>query len=202
MQGCFSCSGVVVPKQRDKTVKEIIVSLATDYCANKTYMDDISLVAEPVQTYEYDDEGNLVSSTEAEGKTESETDDKDRLTEYTALNGVKYTLTYEDDSRNPQTITSDGVVTTHTYDAGNVTSTKVQKTGNSLYLESSANIFFICAAVSSISSNVLKSPRLTRIVPSACSPVRPMALSVEDTFCLCEAQAEPVEMQIPRSESR
>ena len=40
-----------------------------------------------------------------------------------------------------------------------------------------------------------------RIVPSACSPLRPMARSDALTFCLCDAHAEPVETRIPAPSS-
>ena len=128
-------SGVVVPKQRDKTVSTITVSACLDYCANRSYMDEITLIQEPVQTYDYDDKGNLKSAANSEGKTSETFDSKDRLTEYTAMNGVQYTLTYSGDSRDPSTIVSDGLRTSYTYDtAGNVDTTTVKPTNGGTYL--------------------------------------------------------------------
>ena len=70
-----------------------------------------------------------------EGKTETKLDSQERLTKYTAMSGVQYTLTYTGDSRDPATITSDGVRTTYTYDAaGNVDTTTVQPTNGGMYL--------------------------------------------------------------------
>ena len=130
-------SGVVVPKQENKTISTITVSACLDYCANRAYMDDISLIQEPVQTYDYDNDGNLVSATNSEGKTSTEMDSRDRLVGYTAMNGVQYTLSYSGSDRDPSSIVSDGVTTSFNYDAaGNVLQTKTQAGG--VYLESSA----------------------------------------------------------------
>jgi RHS repeat-associated protein len=130
-------SGVVVPKQRDKTVSTITVSACLDYCANRSYMDEITLIQEPVQTYDYDDKGNLKSTSNSESNTSETFDSKDRLTGYTAMNGVQYTLTYSGDSRDPSTIVSDGITTSYAYDAaGNVTQTKTQAPNNGKYIQS------------------------------------------------------------------
>ena len=132
-------SGVIVPKQRDKTVSTITVSACLDYCANRTYMDDVSLIQEPVQTYEYDEKGNLISATNSEGKSTTTLDGKDRITGYTAITGVSYELSYSGNSRDPEWIRSDGITTSYTYDAaGNVTQTKTQAPNNGKYLQSDA----------------------------------------------------------------
>ena len=117
-------SGMIVPKRADKTISTIKVITASDYLPNRVYIDDVALMAEPVQTYTYDDEGNLLSTNNSEGQTSSTHDAKDRLTKYTGLDGVSYTLTYSGDSRDPATVTGGGVKATYTYDAaGNVTAT-------------------------------------------------------------------------------
>lgn len=132
-------SSVIVPKQRNKTVSTITVSACLDYCANRAYMDDISLIQEPVQTYDYDEKGNLISATNSEGKSTTTLDDKDRITGYTAITGVSYELSYSGNSRDPEWIKSDGITTSYTYDAaGNVTQTKTQAPNNGKYLQSDA----------------------------------------------------------------
>ena len=136
-------SGVIVPKKPEETISTIKVILATDYCANTTYMDDISLVEEPVQTYEYDDKGDLVKATDSEGKTTIERDENNRIKKYTALNGVQYNISYpngDPNTQNPAKVTCDGVETTKQYDAGIETYSKVKKNGSDLYLESSASL--------------------------------------------------------------
>ena len=140
-------STMIVPKQAkehpEAVVSKITLSAALDYCANRTYIDDVSLAVEPVQTYEYDDKGNLVMATDGEGKTLVERDDYDRIKKYIAMNGVEYALHYPNNNtttQNPDTITSDSVVTTKSYDAGLETCSHIQKTGNDLYLESTASV--------------------------------------------------------------
>ena len=132
-------SGMIVPKETSRTVERIELNITGDLLPNDTYVDDVTLIQEPVQTYAYDDNGNLIATNNTEGQTSTELDSQDRLKKYTAMNGVVYNLTYEGDSRQPKTIVSDGITTTYTYDnAGNVTNTKVQAPGNEIYLESSA----------------------------------------------------------------
>lgn len=131
-------SGMIVPKETSRTVERIELNIAGELLPNDTYVDDVTLVQEPVQTYTYDENGNLIASTNTEGQTASELDSQDRLKKYTAMNGVVYNLTYEGNSRQPKTIVSDGITTTYTYDAGNVTKTKVQAPNNGIYLESGA----------------------------------------------------------------
>ena len=132
-------SSVIVPEQRDKTVATITVSACLDYCANHAYMDDISLIQEPVQTYVYDENGNLVSATNSEGKSTTTMDEDDRMTGYTAITGVEYELHYNGNSRDPDWIKSNGITTSFTYDAaGNVTQTKSQASDNGKFLQSSA----------------------------------------------------------------
>ena len=133
-------SGCIVPKQANKTVSTITVSLALDYCPNSAYFDDVTLVQEPVQTYDYDSDGNLVSATNSEGQTSTEYDEDDRLKKYTTMSGVQYALTYSGTSRNPLTITSDSVRNTYSYDAaGNLQQTITrQSNNNGIYLQTNA----------------------------------------------------------------
>ncbi|MBE6946287.1 MAG: RHS repeat-associated core domain-containing protein [Ruminococcaceae bacterium] len=111
-------TGVIVPEEKDQTVSTMTVSLAYDYNLNFALFDDVALVQEPVQTYSYDDEGNMLTASDSENaQTSAEYDSSDRLTGYTTMSGVSYALTYSGTSRDPATITSDGVRTTYTYTA-------------------------------------------------------------------------------------
>ena len=118
----------------------ITVFLALDYCPNSAYFDDVTLLQEPVQTYDYDSDGNLVSATNSEGQTSTEYDEDDRLRKYTTMSGVQYDLTYSGTSRNPLTITSDSVRNTYSYDAaGNLQQTITrQSNNNGIYLQTNA----------------------------------------------------------------
>ena len=132
-------SGMIVPEKTSRTVERIDLKIVGDLLPNDSYVDDVTLIQEPVQTYAYDDNGNLIATNNTEGQTSTELDSQDRLTRYTAMNGVEYDLTYEGSSRDPKTIVSDNITTTYTYDeAGNVTATRVQAPNNGIYLESSA----------------------------------------------------------------
>ena len=132
-------SGMIVPEKTDRTVERIELNITGDLLPNDSYVDDVTLIQEPVQTYTYDSNGNLKATTNTEGHTSTHFDSQERLDQYTAMNGVVYSLTYEGNSRQPKTIVSDGITTTYDYDdAGNVTITKVQAPNNGIYLESSA----------------------------------------------------------------
>ena len=127
-------TATIVPTQAaahpEAVVSTITLSCALDYCVNRTYIDDVSLTAEPVQTYDYDGDGNLTSAANSEGKTETAYDGSNRLTAYTALNGVEYTLSYTGTSRNPDSVASDNLTSAYSYDAaGNTTQTETSGTG-------------------------------------------------------------------------
>lgn len=132
--------GTIVPKAENKTVASITVALACDYNANRTYIDDVRLVMEPVQTYSYDHKGNLENTSDSENnKTTADYDDSDRMISYTGMDGVAYALTYDGANRDPATITCDGVKTAYTYDdAGNIIQTDVTNTTDSNFLRSKA----------------------------------------------------------------
>lgn len=133
-------SGIIAPKRTDKRIESLTVTVAGDLLVNKSFVDDVTLIMEPAQTYTYDDNGNLLTASNTEGNTSSTRDSSERLTAYTAMNGVSYQLTYNGSSRNPKTITSDGVTTTYGYNnAGSVISTKVENSSNDSYLESTAS---------------------------------------------------------------
>ncbi len=140
-------SAAIVPK---KDVKTITVMLCYDNNANSVAFDDISLTVEPAQTYAYDDDGNLVSTLNAEGN-ESLFDYASNgvdLAEYTNILGEKYEYTYKkigniethlaetvkktDAANNTQTLT-------YEYDSyGNVTSSKLTSSASTDVVKSSA----------------------------------------------------------------
>lgn len=126
-------SGIIVPKKANETVASITVTLASDFNANRVYMDDISLIQEPVQTYAYDDDGNPIALSDSENnQTEKEYDSSDRLVEYTGMDGITYALTYSGTNRDPASITGAGLKTEYSYDtAGNVTATTIKSSNTS-----------------------------------------------------------------------
>ena len=123
-------TGVIAPKRANKTVEKLVVKIRGDLLPNDAWVDDVSLIQEPVQTYTYDEKGNLTASTNSEGKTSTELDSKDRLKKYTAMNGVEYNLYYANNStRNPDYMTTDNVKTSYEYDSsGGVEKTTVKNT--------------------------------------------------------------------------
>ncbi len=132
-------SGMVVPKQKNKTVATITVYAAYDYNANVCLFDEIALTEEPVQTYTYDEEGNLKAATSTKNSDSAYTYDGADLTKQIA--GGYGTYTYDYDSHHNMTkATNDGVSVSATYDeAGNSTGTKLQKSdGTGSYLQTSA----------------------------------------------------------------
>ncbi len=125
-------SGAVVSKKTDSNlvIESIKVTVHYDFNANDAYFDNICLAMEPAQTYVYDDEGNLVSASDADGNkvgAEYSEDDVDLLS-YTNIIGEKFEYSYntEIDHVLASIIKSDGngnhVKTSYEYDAyGNVT---------------------------------------------------------------------------------
>ena len=134
-------SGMIVPKETDRTVERIELSIAGDLLPNDTYVDDVTLIQEPVQSYTYDANGNLTAATNTEGQTATELDSQDRLKKYTAMTGVAYNLHYANTTtRDPDYMTSGGVKTSYEYESsGSVKKTTVQATTGGKKLESSAS---------------------------------------------------------------
>ena len=59
-------TGIIVPKQSNKTVSTVTVQCAYNKNANDAYFDGVSLIEEPVQTYSYDEKGNPIAATDAD----------------------------------------------------------------------------------------------------------------------------------------
>ena len=134
-------SGMIVPKETDRTVERIELSIAGDLMPNDTYVDDVTLIQEPVQSYTYDANGNLTDATNTEGQTKTELDSQERLKKYTAMTGVAYNLHYANTTtRDPDYMTSGGVKTSYEYESsGSVKKTTDQATTGGKKLESSAS---------------------------------------------------------------
>ena len=59
-------TGIIVPKQSNKTVSTVTVQCAYNKNANDAHFDGVSLIEEPVQTYSYDEKGNPIAATDAD----------------------------------------------------------------------------------------------------------------------------------------
>lgn len=115
--------GTIVPKRSGKTVRKIIIYCAYDYNSGTAWFDNISLRQEPVQTYTYNEKGNLSAATQTDTRTESygyNTSGVD-LTSYTAMSGIKHTYTYNS-QHDVKTESGGGLTNEYTYDSsGNIT---------------------------------------------------------------------------------
>lgn len=115
--------GTIVPKRSGKTVRKIIIYCAYDYNSGTAWFDNISLRQEPVQTYTYNEKGNLSAATQTDTRTESygyNTSGVD-LTSYTAMSGIKYNYTYNS-QHDVKTESGGGLTNEYTYDSsGNIT---------------------------------------------------------------------------------
>lgn len=128
----------IVPKKagQNLTITRVLVYCAYDNNYNYAYFDNISLRMEPVQTYDYDDDGNLKASAQTgiDG-VQAEYDGAD-LKEYTASNGVTYNYTYYD-THALKTASVDGLTATYTYNTrGNTTQVRQTSASGSSYLQS------------------------------------------------------------------
>jgi len=130
--------GIAVPQKTTSgvTISSITIVVAYDDNINTAYFDNVSFRMEPVQTYKYNSDGNLTTSTQTGTGTESATYDGVDLTKYVAANKnvVEYTYNAKHDVL---TATSDGVTNTLGYDTrGNITSSVL--TGSTLKMSTSA----------------------------------------------------------------
>ena len=99
VSGWQHTSGIFTLSDEDSSTQRIPESV-TVYCnyknqINTCYFDDICLIKEPVPTYKYDSDGNLISAIENAEKTSSLTyDANDNLTALQDEKNVNYTYTY------------------------------------------------------------------------------------------------------------
>ena len=133
--------GIIVPKKgnQDKAITHAVVVASYDNNINTAWFDNISLRMEPAQSYEYNEDGKpIVSSQTGTGTQEAKYTGVD-LTSYTAPNGNKSTYTYNT-KHDVLSATSGGVTSTYTYDSsGNLLTTK-QKGTDANYLSGSATM--------------------------------------------------------------
>ena len=131
---------ILTDETGQETEMEIVLTFE-DEEHNRKYVlvKDPSDEADDVFAFSYDEDGNLVSAKDGNGKTAYEYfEDTHILKSYTDLKGVEYSMTYENTTHNLLTTTSDGVTVTNTYDGtvGNVTNTKTTADGTENYLQS------------------------------------------------------------------
>ena len=128
VSGWQHTSGIFTLSDEDSSTQRIPKSV-TVYCnyknqINTCYFDDICLTKEPVPTYKYDSDGNLISAIENAEKTSSLTyDANDNLTALKDEKNVNYTYTYAS-SENTHQLTSatdnfTGIKYNFTYDENN-----------------------------------------------------------------------------------
>ena len=141
---------VIAPKKKDDTltVSSIKVAVVYDKNANTMFFDDICLIVEPAQTYAYDENGNLKSTTDRAGNDSLMTYVNNDVKTYTTPTGDRYEYTYYKlangtDTHDVETTkrTLNGITQTLTYgyDAyGNVTSTNLTVAGITETFSSSA----------------------------------------------------------------
>lgn len=138
--------GIIVPKKPELTIDDIYLNILWEKHLGSATLYNISLTEDSVQTYTYDDEGNLVAVNKTDTSTISTAyDSLDNVIEKEQGN-TNFTYTYygeEDGVSNKhllKTVTNDGVTMTYTYDsAGNVTGTVVSNIENSNTLSSSTS---------------------------------------------------------------
>ncbi len=135
-------SGILVPKESSKIVKDIVLTLSYKNNCNSVYIYDIALVQEEVQTYIYNDNGNLEAVNQTDTSTISSLyDNLNNLVEQQQNNQL-YTYTYKTTGNKHllDTVTNDGITMSFTYDSsGNVTGTTVTGVGASRELSSSSS---------------------------------------------------------------
>ena len=136
--------GTIVPKRSGKTVRKIIIYCAYDYNSGTAWFDNISLRQEPVQTYRYDEKGNVTAATQTGTGTENAQYDSNGvdLLQYTAANGTKYSYEYNNAHDVTKTTVGSLTATTSYNKSGNTTGARLvgkDSNGNaSLALQSSA----------------------------------------------------------------
>ncbi|MBS1401534.1 MAG: hypothetical protein HPZ79_00915 [Oscillospiraceae bacterium] len=125
-------SGIVVPKEENKTISTIDVICAYDHNQNTARFNNVSFVREPVQTYVYDGEGNPVAVTDGNAKTAYEyVDDSERLKNYTTPSGTKHDMTYYENHLLKTDVLAGDFTTTMEYNGtGSITKQTVRGAGS------------------------------------------------------------------------
>ncbi|MHB1153353.1 MAG: hypothetical protein ACYCWE_06110 [Eubacteriales bacterium] len=126
-------SSAILPEQIGKTISYIRVMCRYDYNANNAYFDNISLVRELAQTYNYNSDGRLTSV----AATENDKVDYQYLPNgvdlWKEITGHSGTYTYSYDSaHNVKFVENNGVTMSMSYDSkGNITSNAIKGTSGS-----------------------------------------------------------------------
>lgn len=130
-------SGIVVPKEQNKTISTIDVIGAYDHNRNTARFNNISFVREPVQTYTYDSDGKPIAATDGNAKTEcTYVENSNRLSSYTTPNGNKHTLTYTNNHLLETDTIAGSFIKQIEYDStGNAVSQKISDTSNGAFLK-------------------------------------------------------------------
>ena len=130
--GCSSwqyTAAVVVAKQ---SFHSIAVRVAYNHNANTVWFDGIQLYREEFGTsYTYDEDGNVVSTTDLQKQTTTyEYDDDNNVTAILQDNKAKMTYEYDDYHNVTKATSEEGLVYTFAYDSyGNTTSTSIVSDG-------------------------------------------------------------------------
>lgn len=109
------------------TPVSVLIMPRFNYQANYIYFDNLQMIKDVAQTYSYDEDGKLISSTaNSEHKADLEYEGND-VKEYTDTLGYKTTFNYNNTHDLLSTISPKGVVTENTYnDAGLVIATEIK----------------------------------------------------------------------------
>ena len=114
-------------KQSGKTVSHINVYCAYDFNSGTVWFDNIALRQEPVQTYRYDEKGNVTAATQTGTGTENAQYDSNGvdLLQYTAANGTKYSYEYNNANDVTKTTVGSLTATTSYNKSGNTTGARL-----------------------------------------------------------------------------
>lgn len=136
----YNSKAIIIPDSlidSNTTIVSAEVFLSYGHNINTAWFDDISLIIEPVQTYNYDVLGNLTKIKEPTRTTNlSYYSGSQKLQSYENAIGATCSYTY-DNNNNLLTTTCDGVTSTNSYTSnGGLTTTQTTATGTSLFLRS------------------------------------------------------------------
>ena len=158
----YASSGFTLSDGKDSTNKTpyyLKIYLGYSYQGNKAYFDNLQLTKEPVPSYTYDKDGNLISVVENAQQKSEYAYKNSNLTYYQDPKGYDYEFTYDDDTNLMKTATTQlGATYSYQYDDyGNATSMEgeappVDETsGGKLYLKSETKFNYSDAGASTYS---------------------------------------------------
>lgn len=139
-------TSIAIAPSKELTVESITVECVYEKNGNRANFDNISLVRETVQVYDYDDDGNLISvNTPGIESDNNEYDDNGNLISTVTSEGVTYTYEYDNSGDYPhRLISATGSSTTQsmTYDAyGNVTSSVLSANTDTSLTMNTSNVY-------------------------------------------------------------